>query len=179
MQKLYTGMAVVVVVLAGAVSAGAQQMQPYTSTEGRFTVNFPQAEVKQESQAINLGGCTPTPQQPCDTSTLHQFWVELANNNVSYMVMYNDYPANYADGDPQTTLAQTRDGAVGSKTLLSDTAISLNGVPGREFTAKDDTYNYTVRQYLQGKRLYQLIVVSGAATPATQTSDFMTSFKIQ
>ena len=178
MQKLYTLMAVVVVVLAGVVSAGAQQMQPYTSTDGRFTVNFPQAEVKQESQTINLGGCTPTPQKQCDTTTLHQFYVELADNNVSYMVMYNDYSGDYASGDPQTVLQTTRDGAVGTKTLLSDIVISLNGVPGREFTAKDDTWNYTVRQFLQGKRLYQLIVVSNAANPATQISDFLNSFRI-
>jgi hypothetical protein len=179
MRKLYTQMAVAMVLFAAVTAAGGQQMQPYTSTDGRFTVNFPQAEVKQESSTINLGGCTPTPQQPCDTTTLHQFWVELANNNVSYMVMYNDYPANYAGGDPQTTLTQTRDGALSGKTMLSDTVISLNGIPGREFTAKDDSYNYTVRQYLQGKRLYQMIVVSNAANPATQISDFMTSFKIQ
>ena len=104
--------------------------------------------------------------------------MELASGNVSYMVMYNDYSADYANGDPQTVLATTRDGAVGGKTLLSDTVISLNGIPGREFTAKDDTWNYTVRQYLSGKRLYQMIVVSNNANPATQISDFMTSFKI-
>jgi len=170
MRRLYAPMAVVVVVLAGVVAAGGQQMQPYTSTDGRFTVNFPQAEVKQESETINLKGG--------GSSTLYEFFVELAENNVSYMVMYNDYPGDYANGDPQTVLATTRDGAVGTKTLLSDIAISLNGVPGREFTAKDDTWNYTVRQYLQGKRLYQLIVVSNSSHPATQTSEFLSSFKI-
>jgi predicted Zn-dependent protease len=94
------------------------------------------------------------------------------------MVMYNDYAAGQAAGDPQTVLAKTRDGAVKGKTLLSDKVISLNGVPGREFTAKDDNWNYTVRQYLQGKRLFQLIIVSNAANPATQTSAFLNSFKI-
>ena len=64
------------------------------------------------------------------------------------------------------------------KTLLSDKAIGLNGVPGRQFTAKDGTWNYTMRQFLQGKRLYQLIVVSKTAHPETQISEFMTSFKI-
>jgi hypothetical protein len=170
MQKLYTQMAVAMVLFAAAVAAGGQQLQPYTSTDGHFTVNFPQAEVKQEDQSIDLSGG--------GTTTLHQFWVELANGNVSYMVMYNDYSAEYATGDPQTVLATTRDGATKGKTLLSDAAINLNGVPGREFTAKDDTWNYTVRQYLAGKRLYQLIVVSNATSPATQISDFMTSFKI-
>ena len=171
MRKLYTRMAVVVVVLAGVVSAGAQQMQPFTSTEGRFTANFPQGAVQQANQAINLSGG--------GTTTLYQFSVDQANGNVSYMVMYSDYSANYANGDPQTLLAETRDGAVKGKTLLSDIAISLNGVPGREFTAKDgDGWNYTVRQFLQAKRLYQLIVVSNAANPATQISDFLNSFTI-
>ena len=159
------------VMFAAVVAAGGQQMQPYTSADGRFTVNFPQAEVKQDSQTIPLQGN--------DTTTLHQFSAELADSGISFMVMYNDYSEDYANGDPQAVLATTRDGAVGGKTLLSDTAISLNGVPGREFTAKDDNWNYTVRQYLQGRRLYQLIVVSNNDHPATQISDFMTSFKIQ
>lgn len=170
MRKLYARMAVAVAMLAGVVAAGGQQLQPYTSTDGRFTVNFPQAEVKQSNQSVNLkdGG----------TTTLYQFWVELADNNISYLVMYNDYPASYAIGNPQTVLATTRDGAVSGKTLLSDIAISLNGVPGREFTAKDDSWNYTVRQFLSGNRLYQLIVVSNPTHPAGQTSDFLNSFKI-
>ena len=170
MRKLGTRMAVVLVVLAGVVSAGGQQMQPFTSTDGRFTVNFPQAEVKSSSRSIDLEGG--------GTTTLHQFWVELANNNVCYMVSYTDYPPDYANLNPQTVLQTTQDGAVSGKTLLSDIAISLNGVPGREFTAKDDKHNYTMRQYLQGKRLYRLIVVSNNGHPATQISEFMNSFKI-
>jgi len=145
-------------------------MQPYTSAEGRFSVTFPGGNPKLDSQKVDLTGGGST--------TLYQFWTELEDNNISYMLMYNDYSSDYANGDPQTVLASTRDGAVAKKTLLSDKAISLNGVPGREFTAKDDTWNYTVRQYLQGKRLYQLIVVSTPSHPATQTSDFLNSFRI-
>jgi uncharacterized caspase-like protein len=152
------------------ITAGGQQMQPYTSTEGRFTVTFPGGSPKLDTQTVNLKGG--------GTSTLYEFWTELENNNVSYMMMYNDYSAEYVKGDPQATLATTRDGAVNGKKLLSDMAISLNGVPGREFTAKDDTWNYTVRQFLHGKRLYQLIIVSSDAHPATQTSAFLDSFRI-
>ena len=145
-------------------------LQPYTSAEGRFTVTFPGGTPELDSETVDLkdGG----------TTTLYEFWTELDNKNISYMLMYNDYSAEYANGDPQTVLATTRDGAVSGKTLLSDMVISLNGVPGREFTAKDDTWNYTIRQFLQGKRLYQLIVVSSAAHPATQTSAFLDSFRI-
>ena len=170
MRKMYTQVAVVLMVLAGVVSARAQQMQPYSSSEGRFSVQFPAAEVKHDTDSVSLSGG--------GSSTLNEFYVELADGNVSYMVMYNDYPSDYANDGPDAVLARTRDGAVKGKTLLSDMAISLNGVPGREFTAKDDNWHFTVRQFLQGKRLYQLIIVSKPDHPATQTSDFLNSFKI-
>jgi hypothetical protein len=171
MRKHYTRMAAVLVLLAGVVAAGGQQMQPYTSTDGRFTVSFPQADLKQESLGMELKGG--------GTTTLHQFSVELDDVNVKYMVMYNDYPANYANGDPQSVLEDTRDGAIGGKALVSDTAINLNGVPGREFTAKDGPWKFKVRQFLKNKRLYQLIVVSSSDHPATQASDFFNSFRIE
>jgi hypothetical protein len=146
-------------------------MQPYTSTEGHFTVSFPgSASVTTSNEPINF--------KDGQTATMYEFSVELDSGNVAYLVMYNDYGPNDANGDPQTVLAATRDGAVSGKTLLSDMVISLNGVPGREFTAKDDTWNYTVRQFLQGKRLFQLIVVSSPSHPATQTSAFLDSFRI-
>ena len=143
----------------------------YTSADGRFTVNFPRGEVKQSSQTISLRGGGIT--------ILHQFSEELANGRVSYSALYCDYEASEVSGDPQAVLTRSRNGAVKNKKLLTDTVISLNGVPGREFTAKDRTWNYTMRQYLQGKRLYQLIVVSDNAHPATQISDFMNSFKVE
>ena len=170
MRTLYSLTALVVVGLAGAVSAGAQQMQPYTSADGRFTVNFPQGTVATTTDSVPYSDGTK--------GTMYEFSVSLDNDNLAYMVLYNDYSAAQANGDPQTILQQTRDGAVKGKTLLSDIAINLNGVPGREFTAKDDSWNYTVRQFLSGKRLYQLIIVSNASNPATQTSDFLSSFKI-
>jgi hypothetical protein len=144
-------------------------LQPYTSAEGRFTVSFPGGTPKLDTETVKKDG---------GTITLYEFWTELENSNVSYMLMYNDYSPDYANGDPQTVLASTRDGAVNGKKLLSDMAINLNGVPGREFTTKDDTWNYTLRQFLKGKRLYQLIIVSSDAHPATQTSAFLDSFRI-
>jgi hypothetical protein len=145
-------------------------LQPYTSDEGRFTVQFPAGEVKHDTEPINLAGG--------GSSTLNEFSVEQQDGNVSYLVMYNDYPPNYANDGADAVLARTRDGAVKGKTLLSDMAINLRGVPGREFTARDANWNYTVRQFLQGKRLYQLIIVSDNAHPATQTSAFLDSFRI-
>jgi hypothetical protein len=147
------------------------QAQSYTSNEGHFSVTFPAGTtVSTKADPINYKDGT--------TGTMNEFAVELEGGNVAYMVLYNDYTSAQANGDPQSVLANTRDGAVSGKTLLTDSAVTLNGVPGRAFTAKDDDWNYSVRQYLKGKRLYQLIVVSNAAHPATQIDQFMNSFTI-
>jgi len=145
-------------------------MRTFTSTEGRFSVLLP-GDPQQSSQQIAFkdGG----------SATLYQFWVEQENDNVTYMVMYNDYPAEYANGPAKDVLAATRDGAIQDKTLTSDTAIDLNGVPGRAFTVYDADWNYSIHQFLAGKRLYQLIVVSSKDHPAGQAEEFMNSFRIQ
>ena len=85
-----------------AAQAGQSQLQPYTSMEGRFTVTFPGGSPKESSQTVDLKGGGST--------TIYQFWTETDNNDVSYMVMYNDYSAEYANGDPQTVLAATLTG---------------------------------------------------------------------
>ena len=73
-------------------------LQPYTSTDGRFTVTFPGGSPKLDTETIDLKGG--------GKATLYEFWTEPENGNVSYMAMYNDYSADYANGDPQTVLAQ-------------------------------------------------------------------------
>jgi hypothetical protein len=153
-----------------AQSPTTSQAVPYSSLDGRFSVTFPGGTVKQETEQIALQGG--------GSSTLYEFWVELDNNNVSYLVMYNDYPPNFADDGAEAVLARTRDGAVKDKTLTSDVVIDLNGIPGRAFTCTDKDWNYSVHQFLAGKRLYQLIVVSNSDHPAAYADEFMNSFKI-
>lgn len=181
MRKFWAQMAVAFILFGGVArvdraqvsgsigGGGDEAQQRFTSSSGRFSVVLP-GPVKQKTEPVNLTGGA--------TATLYEFWTELDNGNVAYMVMYNDYPANYATGDPQATLAQTEKGAVGGKKLLTDKAISLNGIPGREFTASDSDFNYTTCQYLQGTRLFQLIVVSAKSSTARMTSQFLASFRI-
>jgi hypothetical protein len=166
MRKLLTGLSLFALLF---VTLSSLHAQTFTSQEGRFTVLFSGAP-KQESQTIDLKGGGKT--------TLIQFSTESDNGNVAYMVMYNDYTGDYANGDPQVVLGSTRDGALTGKTMLSDMVINLNGVPGRAFTAKDKDYNYSVRQFLKGKRLYQLIVVSTDTHPATVADQFFSSFQM-
>lgn len=178
---------------AAAPSASTAPMRLFTSSEGRFSVMMPGTPVR-DSQQAKLNDS--------DSVTIYQFSISLASDNISFLVMYNDYPAGYAEDAPQAVLARTRDGAMKSKTLNSDQAIEMTVsagpdtssskdaadqgrstagavVPGRAFTATDtDGYHYIVRQFLHGKRLYQLIVVSNKGYTASQTDEFMNSFRI-
>ncbi len=145
--------------------------QAYTSIAGRFSVQFPGSPTQKAQQVALAGG---------DTMTIHQFLLD--GDNMSYVVMYNDYPAEYVGGEPQAVLGRVRDGWVKTQkaTLISDGAIDLGGVPGRayKFTDKDGIV-YVARDLLDGQRLYQLIVTVGAGASATDAEAFLDSFKIR
>jgi hypothetical protein len=145
-------------------------MQPYTSSGGRFTALFP-GTPQEQTHEVNL----PNSQ----TTTLYQFYVSLDNDNIAYTVMYNDYPDEYTKTDPQTILEGARDGATKGRTLTDDEVISLNGIPGRAIVANgSDGYAYSAHLYLDGARLYQVVVVSNKDHPATYTEQFLNSFKV-
>lgn len=154
----------------GGAPQGAGSMQSFTSAEGMFKVELP-GTPQQAAKPLNLQGG--------GASTLHQFWVDLDSDNITYMVIYNDYPSDYASASPQELLQTMRDGVVRGKTLTSDVPIDLFGVPGRAFTAIDnDGWQYAVHQFLDGTRLYQLIVVNSKDHPAALTEQFLNSFRI-
>ena len=151
-------------------STAVPELQPYNSTVGRFSVLFPGAP-SQSSQRVALSGG--------DSVILHQFQFE--DGNASYMVIYNDYPAQYVTGEPQPFLERIRDGtkASANATLTSDQPVHLNGVPGRvfRFTGKDGN-TYTLLDLLDGQRLYQVIVTVGPGSSATHVEEFLNSFRI-
>jgi hypothetical protein len=149
-------------------SVGADAVPAYTSSSGRFSVQFPSTPTK-SSEPITL---------PDGSSvSLHVFSVE--DSSVAYIVMYNDFPSSYIDDDRQTFLKEMVDAmAKGTDgTLDSDSAIDLNGDPGRSFsltTGKGE--KYTINFYLHGKRLYRVMAV-GSPDPANM-QQFLQSFQI-
>ena len=148
-----------------------QALQPYTSADGRFTATFPGTPAT-AAQQVNLP----------DGSAMTLYQIHLDGTGFSYAVVYNDYPAAYANVDPQTLLGRIRDGTIqtAKATLTSDVAIDLNGVPGRafKFTGSDGA-SYVTHDFLNGQRLYQVMVTLGADSTEAQADDFLSSFHIQ
>ncbi len=175
MRRILISIAALALLFTGAAAAAEPQLQQFVSQAGRFSVLMP-GTPKPETQLITLKGG--------EKVTLYQFSISLDNDNVTYMVMYNDWPPNYANGPAQTQLKASRDGSVASAgagaKLLSDSVINLNGVPGRAFTVQNnDGYHFTARDYLMNHRLYQVLTVASKGHSAVNRDAFMNSFKIQ
>lgn len=153
-----------------AASVPATLMQPFTSMDGRFSAFFPGAPA-QSSQAIQL--------QNGEATTLYEFSANADNGSTSYIVLYNDYAPDVVADGAQALLQQTENAALAGKTLVTDAAIDLHGVPGRAYTATDSNgYNYTVHEFLAGTRFYQLVVTTSKGSTTAQINQFMNSFII-
>jgi hypothetical protein len=152
------------------VSSVDSEQKPYTSSTGRFSVLFPGVPT-QSSQRVDLPNN--------DSASLYLF--EFNNKGMSYVVMYIDYPAKYVAGVPQALLEHVRDGSIESlkATLKSDEPIDLKGVPGRAFTfvGKDGSTG-SARYFLDGQRLYQVLVAVNSDASSTLAENFLDSFRI-
>ncbi len=162
---------------SGQNAAGAGQsvttLKRFTSADGRFTVLMPGTPTPSTDQVAVGSGSS------AGTTPLYEFILTVGDGNVGYMVGYNDFPADVAVDSPAGVLERGRNGAVGTKTLLTDTPVSLNGVPGRAFTYRDtDGSTFDQREYFAGRRLYQLIIFAAKGYTATDRDAFMNSFTI-
>jgi hypothetical protein len=182
MRKIFLSIWLAVALAANAAVAQAAPAAPaapepqlveIVGPDGHFSIKFPGAP-QYGSDLGKLNGTT-------ETFQINRFYVSLQNDNVAYMLMYNDYPADADTTSPSALLEQVRAGAADGKTVLSDDQIVLNGLPGRAFTTRDPKtgYNYDEHAFLVGKRLYQIIVVTGKDYTAPNRDAFLNSFNLR
>ena len=153
--------------------AQSNTMQPFTSSNGRFSVLF-HAIPQQFPQPINL--------KNGKTGTVYVFYARADNDKTGDYVTYTDYsPDIIASASPQVLLQKAEKSFVAGKTLLSEQVIDLDGVPGRAYTATDSDGNfYTAHEFLAGTRIYQVFVLTTKSNfPSGQDNgQFLNSFII-
>jgi hypothetical protein len=155
-----------------ATASFALAEDKYSSEPGRYTIVFPGKATESEQQLDT----------PLGKVTMHISTQEV-KRDLAFISTYVDYPEAVKNEKPQIVLARVRDGTVGKGKLLSDLEMTLGErkVPGREYAiAKADGTLLRVRSYLDGARLYQ-IIVSGIKredmdTPAAKK--FVESFEV-
>jgi hypothetical protein len=156
--------ALLTAVLVSGVAA--QAPMEFKSVAGKFSVKLPGTpeETKQTSQGVDI------------------FMYTLKKDPLFYIVGYGDYPqATIDQRGPEAMLDADRDSfvkAVKGK-ILSEKKVKLDGNPGRDIMIEGASANFQLREYLVGRRLYQ--IVSGGAKEAINSpanKSFHESFKL-
>lgn len=157
---------------------GCQQAKP-SGAESEWIVFSP----KDGGYSIKLPGKPTARPLPVDTeevrtvSTLY----ELTREEFKYVVGYMNYPLSVEAANRDKFLSRAAESAITSAggTVTGNTAISLDGSPGREVTGEVKGFSYRCRVYLVGERLYLLIIwLPPNKTDSENAAKFFESFKI-
>jgi hypothetical protein len=142
----------------------------FTSTEGRYTVNF-------------MG--TPTEQVQSQDTVAGKLDIHLAavdKGNMALLVSWQEQPPK-APKDPKVILDGQRDGMMSSfpgAKLTDQKDITMGTNPGRSFKIRmvtPDATQYT-RVFVVGNRMYQVAAISAGEGDQATSEKFLDSFKL-
>ena len=164
-------LALVLLLLVSVVALGAQAQgwREFTSPEGFFSVEVPDAPVRE----------TKTQTDPNAGEFTTNLYISRAPGEV-YVFGWVDYDPKFKFG-VQAELEANRDKFVAAMKakLLETTKISLGTHPGIEFTAELPNARIKSRVYVVGRRPYQLIAVtSPGGNSAPNVERFLKSFTL-
>ncbi len=157
-------------VVVSAMAGQSRADEKYSPEGSNLAITFPAAP-KTAKQEVDT---------PVGKLAMHIATHEV-NKGLAMIVIYNDYPDAVVAAKPKDVLARVKDGTRGAAGKeLADKEITLGKVPGRDFLLDKEGQFYRARIYLDGNRLYQ-VIVSGAkkdeVTGAT-ADKFLDSFEI-
>ena len=160
------------------LTGGSQQTKP-KSAESDWIVFSP----KDGGYSVKLPG-EPTvrllPHVTEEGRTISTLY-ELTREDITYVVGYMNHPISVEAANRDKFLSMAAESGITSAggTVIGNTAISLDGSPGREVTGEIKGFSYRSRVYLVGKRLYLLIVsLPSNKTNSENAAKFFESFKI-
>lgn len=146
---------------------------PVTSTEGRFSVVFPNK------------ADTGVTDAKADEGTRKVTSMMAKRGSDDFGVTWSDVPKAFIANGPTPVLEAARDQVVenAKATLVSSDPIDLDGVPGLKVHAKVDEGitkgDYHVRFYLKGTRIYEVLVIrNDPKADDTLMLDFFDSFTL-
>ncbi len=153
----------------------APKPQEFKSEAGRFSVMAPVA-LEEETQTYEI---------PEGKVVSHMFAGDLGG--IGYVVVYADNPEEAVRKmDPEKFLDRARDGAVNKVNgkLVTETKITLEGNPGREFVveaseAGGEEWTIKVRLFLVKNRLYVIdAAFKKGKVELSEVDRFLQSFKL-
>ncbi|MGO9338886.1 MAG: hypothetical protein ACLPY1_15415 [Terracidiphilus sp.] len=154
--------------LASALAAQPPPWRSFDSSTDGFRAEFPSVpEVSKNS--VPAGG---------NSFELRSYVV--AAGSTSLYIGVCDYGAKGAAAEPETMLSSAKQGAVEhmGAHILGEKKIALDAAPGIEYEAESDTLHFSVRMYIAGSVLYQVMVSSPVNERFPDAARFLDSFQL-
>jgi hypothetical protein len=151
-----------------APSVPSPDWKTYTYAPDGFSASFPSApDVQKRNIATDAG-----------SFELHSYIGQVGE--VAMFIGVVDYGSGTSGKDPNTLLQGAKNGALeNSKSkLVSEKQITLGAYPGLTFEAESDQAHFSVRFYMVGSTLYQMLVVYPLGKPFADTARFLDSFQL-
>ena len=155
-----------------AANLGAQTQttpwKPFSTSADGFRAEFPSdPEVGKTSVPVGK-----------DTYELHSYEAEIGSTALYVGVC--DYGAKGLAADPDEMLASAKTGAVSHMNahILSQEKLPLSAGHGVRFEAESDKLHFSVRMYMSGSMLYQIMVASPLNERYADGARFLDSFEL-
>lgn len=154
--------------LGAAVAAQTPQWKPFGASADGFRADFP-SEPEVGKTSVPVGK---------DAYELHSYSVEVGSTALYIGVC--DYGAKGTAADPEEMLASAKTGAVDhmGAHILSQEKLTLDYGHGVEFEAESDKLHFSVRMYMAGSVLYQIMVASPINERYADAARFLDSFQL-
>lgn len=168
---LLAGFTAATVPMLGSMAAGAQTWSEYRPAGGGFRVEMPGTPTVTTHDIDIDGGRVAA-----------QIRAAVSLPETVYTVVYLDYPADVGHGmPPQRLLERSRDNIARQRELRSDAALTIDGVPAREFVVvTKENVAVVMRVVWFENRLFQIAVAdldpAVGSTPAARR--FLESFSL-
>ena len=145
--------------------------EKFVSKEGKYSVTLPKAPTETAQEVPTAAGKIKT------------FIASVeVRKDLAVIVLYNDYPdAVVKMSKTSDLLDRVRDGFKGANGKISDEKeIAQGKIPGRTYLVDKENNFAQVRAFLNGNRLYQVIVIGSKKEDATspEAKKIFDSFEI-
>lgn len=157
----------VFLVLAVTTHAQTAQWSQYSYSEDGFAASYPSPPDLQKK----------TVQTSAGEFEMRSYTAQ--SRDTALIAAVCDYGAALAEKTSDQVLLGAKNSTLSNSAsrLLNEKKITLDTNPGLQFEAENSTTHFTVRIYLAGTTLYQVLAVSPINKPFEQTARFLDSFQ--
>ena len=158
----------VFLLLAVIALAQTARWSPYSNSDDGFAATYPS---------------TPDLQKKTVQTSAGEFEMRsytAQSGDTALIIAVCDYGSAVAEKPSDQVLLGAKNSTLSNSAsrLVSEKKITLGTNPGVQFEAENSAAHFTVRIYLVGTTLYQILVVSPMNKPFDQTIRFLDSFQL-